>query len=337
MAAMSRISSLLAPAAFLVASLCGTVDAVAAGAPESRGEIRYPVRPVRIIVGNPAGSGTDMLARFVGAKLSERVGQQIVVDNRPGANGIIGAEFTTRAPPDGHTLMFMSTSHTMNAAAYAKLPFDPVKSFTPVMMLAAGPLVLVTHPGFPPGSVKALIELARAKPDTITYAVSGTGGINHFAGAMFARSAGVQLLNVPYKGGPPALTDVMGGQVQLMIATLAITQSHIRAGRLKALGVSTAKRTPLLPEVPVIAESGAPGYEISIWWGVLAPARVPGAIVAKLNREIADVLGQAESAKRLEADGAVPSPLASGEFGRALVAEIEKWKRVAREANIKFE
>ena len=323
---------------FWALGLCSTAPAAAAGASGNRaGETPYPVRPVRIIVGNPAGSGTDMMARFVGGKLTERLGQQIVVDNRPGANGIIGAEFTARAVPDGHTLMFMSTSHTMNAAAYAKLPFHPVKSFTPVMRLASGPLVLVTHPAFPAGSVKALIELAAAKPNTITYAVSGTGGINHFAGAMFARSAGVQLLNVPYKGGPPALTDLMGGQVQMMIATLAITQGHIRGGRLKALGVSTAQRSPLLPEVPAIAESGAPGYEISIWWGVLAPAGAPGAVVARLNREIGGVLGQADSAKRLEADGAAPAPLPSAEFVRALDAEIEKWKRVAREANIKFE
>jgi len=335
---MSRNCNRLVPAAFAAVGLCATVHVFAAVPSEGpAAETAYPVRPVRIIVGNPAGSGTDMLARFVGGKLTERVGQQIVVDNRPGANGIIGAEFTARAAPDGHTLMFMSTSHTMNAAAYAKLPFDPVKSFTPVMMLASGPLVLVTHPAFPAGSVKALIELAAAKPNTITYAVSGTGGINHFAGAMFARSAGVQLMNVPYKGGPPALTDVMGGQVQMMIATLAITQGHIRAGRLKALGVTTPKRTPLLPDVPAIAKSGAPGYEISIWWGVLAPAGVPGTIVARLNRDVAGILGQAESAKRLEADGATPSPLAGAEFARALVAEIEKWKRVAREANIRFE
>jgi len=336
---MSRILPRLIQTCLWGLSLHGAPGVSATVGPETResGEAGYPMRPVRIIVGNPAGSGTDMLARFVGGKLTERVGQQMVVDNRPGANGIIGAEFTARAAPDGYTLMFMSTSHTMNAAVYAKLPFDPVKSFTPVMMLAAGPLVLVTQPGFPAGSVKALIDLAKARPNTVTYAVSGTGGINHFAGAMFARIAGVQLLNVPYKGGPPALTDVMGGQVQLMFATLAITQSHIRAGRLKALGVSTAKRTALLPEVPAIAESGAPGYEISIWWGVLAPAGVPGAVVARLNRDIAGILGQPESAKRLEADGAVPSSMPSAEFASVLVSEIDKWKRVAREASIKFE
>ena len=294
----------------------------------------YPVRPVRIIVGPPAGSGTDMLARFVGAKLTERLGKQIVVDNRPGANGIIAAELAARAVPDGHTLLFISISHTMNAAVYHKLPFDPVKSFTPVTTLAAGPLVLVANPAFSAGSVQGLIDLARAKPNTITYAVSGTGGINHFAGALFSRIAGVRLVNVPYKGGPQALTDLMSGQVQVMFGTAAITLSHVKSGRLKALGVSSAKRTLLLPEVPTIAESGAPGYEISIWWGVLAPAGVPAAIVARLNAEISQVLGQPESAQRLAADGAVPSPSGSAEFGRMLAAEVEKWQRVAREAGI---
>jgi tripartite-type tricarboxylate transporter receptor subunit TctC len=307
----------------------------AAGAPDATAAA-YPARPIRIIVGFPAGSGTDMLARFVGGKLTERLGQQVVVDNRPGANGIIGGELVARAAPDGHTLLFMSTSHTMNAAVYA-LPFQPVASFTPVMMLGSGPLVLVAHPSFPASDVKGLIDLARAQPNTITYAVSGTGGINHFAGALFARTAGIQLIDVPYKGGPQALTDVIGGQVQVMFATLAITLNQIRAARIKALGVGSAKRTPLLPEVPTIAAAGVAGYEINIWWGVLAPAGVPAAIVAKLNAEIAAILREPDSAQRLAAEGAEPLPLPSTEFARVLAAEIEKWKRVARESKIKAE
>src|SRR5262245_55204040 len=312
----------------LAAVAAGSVDAAAA-APA------YPTRPIRIIVPNPAGSGTDMLARLVGAKLAERVGQQAVVDNRPGANGIIATEFAARSAPDGHTLLFMSTSHTMNAATYSKLPFDPVQSFTPVTLLAQGPLVLVAHPAFPPGSVRALIDLAAAKPNTITYGISGSGGINHFAGALFARVTGVQLVNVPYRGGPQALTDVMAGQVQLMFGTLAITQPQIRAGRLKALGVSAAKRTPLFPELPTIAESGAPGYEISTWWGVLAPAALPAAITARLNGEIAAILGQPDSAQRLTSEGAEPAPSSSAAFAKLLASEIERWKRVAREAKIR--
>ena len=297
----------------------------------------YPSRPVRAIVPFPAGSGTDLLARFIGSRLTERVGQQIVIDNRPGANGIIAAEATARAAPDGYTVMFMSVSHTMNAGVYARLPFDPVKSFTPLMMLAAGPLVLVANPAFPASSVKTLIDLARAKPGSITYAVSGTGGINHFAGALFARTAGVQLVNVPYKGGPQALTDVIAGQVQIMIVTLAVGQPHVRAGRLKALGVSTAKRTPLMPEVPTIAEAGLPGYEISIWWGMLAPAGLPSAVAGRLDTEIAAILAQPEAARRLEAEGAAPAAMKGPEFSRLLASEVERWRRVAREADIRAE
>jgi tripartite-type tricarboxylate transporter receptor subunit TctC len=329
-ATMKRSSSARVIAGVSALSLLAAVPAAIAAA-------TYPTRPIRAIVPFPAGSGTDLLARFIGARLTERVAQQVVVDNRPGANGIIAADATARAAPDGHTVMFMSVSHTMNAAVHGKLPFDPVKSFTPVMMLAAGPLVLVANPSFPAGSVKALIDLARAKPGSITYAVSGTGGINHFAGALFAHTAGIRLIDVPYKGGPQALTDVIAGQVQIMIATLSVSQGHVRAGRLKALGVSTAKRSPLLPDVPTIAEAGVPGYEIAIWWGMLAPAGLPGPVVARLNAEIAGILGEPETAKRLQADGAAPSPMAAAAFARVLAAEVEKWKGVAREAGIKGE
>jgi tripartite-type tricarboxylate transporter receptor subunit TctC len=316
---------------------CGLLAAAltAASAPShSQTAPAYPAKPVRIVVGFPAGSGTDMLARFVGGKFTDRVGQQVVVDNRPGANGIIAAELTAKAPPDGYTLQFMSTSHTMNAAVY-KLPFDPVKSFTPVMQLGSGPLVLVANPAFPASNAKGLIDIATAKPNTVTYAVSGTGGVNHFAGALFSRITSTQLINVPYKGGPQALTDLIGGQVQVMFGTAAITLTQVRAGRLKPLGVSTAKRSPLLPDVPTIAESGAPGYEMSIWWGVLAPAGMPSTVVDKLYSEIAAILQQADSQQRLAAEGAEPSPLSSAAFTRLLTAEVAKWQRVAREAGIK--
>jgi tripartite-type tricarboxylate transporter receptor subunit TctC len=323
---------------WLAVSVCGPCQVKAASAPESRASAApaYPTHPIRIIVGFPPGNATDMLARFVGGKLGERMGQQVVVDNRPGANGIIGADLAVKTAPDGQTLLFMSASYTMNAAL-DKLPFDPVKSFTPVMMLATGPLVLVANVSFPASSVKGLIDDAMAKPNTITYASVGAGGINHFAGALLERTAGIQLIHVPYKGGAPALTDVIAGHVQLMFGTLPLTLGHIRAGKVKALGVSGMQRTPLLPEVPTIAESGAPGYEINNWWGVLAPAGVPPAIVAKLDTEIAGILNERESARRLEGEGIVPSPLSSTAFSRVLVSEIEKWARVAREANIKAE
>jgi tripartite-type tricarboxylate transporter receptor subunit TctC len=224
----------------------------------------------------------------------------------------------------------------MNAAVY-KLPFDAVKSFTPITQLGAGPLVLVANSAFPASNVKSLIDLANAKPNTITYAISGTGGINHFAGGLFSRITGVKLVDVPYKGGAQALTDLIGGQVQIMFGTAAITLAHIRSGRMKPLGVSTPKRSTLLPDVPTLGESGAPGYAMNTWWGVLGPAGMPAGVALRLHSEIAAILAQPESAKRLEAEGAVPSPLPSIEFTRMLNAEIEKWTRVARDANIRVE
>ena len=315
----------------LVLLTLASAPAVAAGTSDT-----FPSRPLRIIVGFPPGSGTDILARYVGGKLSERVGQPVVVDNRPGANGIIAAELTAKSPPDGHTLQFMSTSHTMNAAVY-KLSFDAAKSFTPVALLGEGALALVTHPSFPAQSVKALVAQAKQKPRSITYAVSGSGGINHFAGALFSRQAGIELLDVPYRGGPQALTDVIAGQVNIMFATVAITHRQVKAGKLNALGVSTTKRAPQLPDTPTIAEAGVPGYTMSTWWGVIAPAAVPKPIVDRLNREIGAILGTAESKQRLENDGAEAATMSSADFGRLLATEVDKWKRVARESNIKAE
>jgi tripartite-type tricarboxylate transporter receptor subunit TctC len=297
----------------------------------------YPQKPIRMIVGFLPGSSNDTLARFVSGKLHDRLGQQVVVDNRPGANGNIGSDLTAKSTADGHTLLLMSVSHTMSAAVYTKLPFDPVKSFTPVAMLGAGPLVLVTHPTFAASNVRGLIEMASAKPNTLTFASAGTGGINHFGGALFSRVANVQMIHVPYKGGAPALTEVMGGQVQLMWGTMPLTLTQIRAGKAKALGVTSAKRSSLLPDTPTIAEAGAPGAEISTWWGILAPAGVPGAIITRLNNEIASILVTPESAQRLAAEGAEPWPMTSQAMGRVIDTEIAKWTRVAREANIRAE
>jgi len=297
----------------------------------------FPLRPVRIIVGFPPGSSADMLARFLAAQLTDRLGQQTIVDNRAGANGIIAGELTTKAPADGHTLLLVSTSHTMNAAVQSKLPFDPAASFAPVTMLGTGPIVLVAHPSLPANNVKALVALAKTKPGVINYAVAGTGGINHFSGALFARLAGIKLTHVPYKGGAAALTNLMAGEVETMFSTLALALRQVRAGKIKALGIGNAERSPLVPDVPTIQEAGVPGYEIMIWWGMLAPAGTPATTIVRLNSELGTILKQPELARRLAADGAMPRSSTSDEFARLLVTEIEKWKRVARDSDIRAE
>ena len=310
-------------------------NAAAAGAPDARATA-FPSKLMRILLGFPPGSSTDLMARFIATNLSEKLGQQILVDNRPGANGILAAELALKAPPDGHTMLLVSVSHTMNAAV-RKLSFDPVTSFSPITLLGSGSLVLVVHPSVPARDVKEFIALARSKPGALNYAVAGTGGVNHFAAALFGHMAKVDMTLVPYKGGAQALTEVIGGQVELMFGTMALSLRHTRAGKVRALGVTADKRSALIPEVPTIAEAGVPGYEISSWWGMVAPAGVPAAVVSRLNTEIAGVLKQPELAQRLEADGAFPAASTSEALTLRLNTEVEKWKRVARDSNIKVE
>ncbi len=317
-----------------VAAVFASAAALGLNAGAADSQAVYPGKPVRIIVAFPPASSNDMLARFVGGKLGERFGRQVVVDNRGGANGIIGTDLAAKATPDGYTLLVVSASHTMNAAVY-KLPFDPVKSFAAVSMIGAGPNMLAAHPSFPANTVRELIVLAKAKPASIAYATSGAGGINHFGGELLARMAGIELVHVPYKGGGPALIEVMGGQVPLIVCTLPLCLPQVRTGKIKALGVGGAKRTALLPDVPTIAESGAPGYEFTVWWGMLAPAGTPQPIIAKLNKEIGLILAQPESAQKLAAEGAEPKIVSPAEFARILASDTEKWIRVARESGIK--
>ena len=295
----------------------------------------YPSRPVRIIAGFPPGSSIDTLARVVGPKLNERLGQAVVIDNRPGANGIIGADLTAKATPDGHTLLMTSVSHTMSAGVYAKLPFDAVRAFSPIATVGMGPLILVANPALAANSVKELIDLAKSKPNALAYGTAGTGGINHFGAALFARMAGVQMTHVPYKGGAASLTDVMAGQVQLMWATMPLSLPQIRANRIKALGITSTKRSTLLPTVPTLAEAGVAGYEISTWWGILGPLGIPAPIVTRLNTELSGITAQPEMLQRLAAEGAEPWRLTSAQFGQHLQSEVDKWIKVARDANIR--
>lgn len=297
---------------------------------------RFPTKPIRLIVPFPPGGSNDILARVLAQKMTERLGQQTVVDNRPGADGIIGTELASRALPDGHTILIVSTSYTMNPAVH-KLPYDPIKSLVPIAQLASGPNVITTNPSLPVNSVKELIALAKAKPGQIRYASSGIGGFNHFGGELFNTLAGVKMVHIPYKGGGPAMLDVMTGQVEVNFGTLIQALPQIRSGKLKPLGVGSAKRSPLLPQIPTIAESGVPGYDGTIWWGVLGPAGIPAAIVTRLNNEIGAIVRDPDMTKRLVAEAAEPAADTPEAFGKLIVNDIGKWSRIAKQAGIRNE
>ena len=286
-----------------------------------------------MIVPFPPGGSNDILGRFMGQKLTERLGQQVVIDNRGGADGIIGTEIAAKAPPDGHTLLIISSTYSMNPAIY-KLPYDPVKSFTPISLIGTGGNVITVHPSVPVKNVKDLIALAKARPGQLRYASSGVGGFNHFGGELFKTMAGVDMIHVPYKGGGPAMIDVMSGQVEVLFSTLIQALPHIRSGKMRALGVGSEKRTPLMPDVPTIVESGVAGYDGSIWWGFLGPAGMPADIQTRLHSEVVAVLRDPESAKRLAAEAAEPAIATPDEFLKIIARDITKWISVAKQAGI---
>ena len=326
--------------AFFPLSRLGTLALLcvgaASGAVQAQDASRFPTKPIRLIVPFPPGGSNDILGRFIAQKMNERIGQQTIVDNRAGADGMIGTELASRAPADGHTLLMISISYTMNPAIH-KVPYDPVKSFAPIAQIASGPNVISSHPNFPAQNVKELIALSRkSKPGELRYATSGIGGVNHFHGELFNQMAKVKLAHIPYKGGGPSMLDVMTGQVEVVFGTLIQGLPHLRSGKLKPLGVGSAKRSPILPNVPTIAET-LPGYDGTIWWGLLAPAGVPGPIVAKLNGEVNAILREPEMAKRLTAEAAEPVISTPEAFGKLIAENIAKWGRIAKEANIRAE
>ena len=314
-----------------VASLVACVGAAAQGPDPAA---TFPNRPVRLVVPFPPGGSNDILGRFVAQHLSERLGQQVVVENRAGADGLIGTDMVARAEPDGYTLVFVSTSYTMNAAIH-KMPFDPLKSLVPVARVASGGNLIAVNPKLAANNIGELIAMAKAEPGRLRYASSGLGGFNHFGGALFNSLAGVRIEHVPYKGGGPALLDVMSGHVEIVFGTLTQALPHVRSGRLKALAVGSPKRSPLLPNLPTIAESGVPGYDGSIWWGVLARAGTAPSIVAKLNAGINSVMRDPEAVKWLESEATEPVTDTPESFARLIESELVKWKRIASEAGIR--
>jgi len=297
----------------------------------------YPTRPVRLVIPFPPGGSNDIVGRMIAAQLGDRLGQQVVVDNRGGAGGTIGTELAAKSQADGYTLLLISTAYAFNTSIYKKLPYDPVKSFVPVALLGSGPGVLVVNPALPVNSVAGLIAFAKERPGKLNNASAGVGSFQHLASELFRIQAGIQWLHVPYKGGGPAMVDLMGGQADASVGSLIQMLPHIRSGKLKALGTTGAKRSPVLPDVPTVAEAGVPGYEATNWWGFLAPAGTPPAIVERLHQEVAAVQASAETKRRFDTEGAEALQMSPAEFGAFIAAETAKWARVVKEAGISAE
>ena len=295
----------------------------------------YPNKPIRMIVPYPPGGPTDVLGRIVAQKLSESLGQQVVVENRPGASGMIGSEMVAKAAPDGYTLLTNASIHVINPSLYAKMSFDALRDFAPVSLIAQVPLILVVNPALPVKSVQELIALGKAQPNRLNFGSSGNAAAPHLAGESFKIATGIQMQHVPYKGSAPALTDLIGGQVQLIFDSMPSAMPHVKSGKIRALAVTTAKRSPTVPDLPTIAESGVPGFDISTWYGVWAPAGTPKDIVSKVAAEMAKALQQPAVRERLAALGAEPVGNTPEEFAAYCQAELAKWSRIVRESGAK--
>jgi tripartite-type tricarboxylate transporter receptor subunit TctC len=294
----------------------------------------YPTKPLRLVIPFPPGGSNDVVGRIIATGLGERLGKQVVVDNRGGAGGVLGTEVVANSTPDGYTLLVISLAHAFNPGLY-KLKYDPVKSFVPVAMLGSGVNVLCVHPSLPANTVQELISLAKEKPGQLNYASAGSGSFQHMGSELFKLMAGVDIVHVPFRGGGPAMIDVVGGHSQIIFSSLVQTMPHIRSGKLKPLGTGGTKRAPILPDVPTIAEAGVPGYEMTNWWGIVAPAGTPQSIVDRLAKEIGVVLTSPETQKVFSNEGAEVAHKTGAEFGAFIEAELAKWQRVVKEAKIK--
>jgi hypothetical protein len=297
----------------------------------------YPSKPIRLIVPFAPGGGTDITARGIAMKLTEAWGQTVVADNRAGANGTIAVDIATKSPPDGYTLTMISSSHSVNVSLYKKLSYDLIKDLSPITQATSQPYALVVHPSVAAKTVKELVALAKAKPATINYGSSGNGGLSHLSGALFSSLAGIDITHIPYKGGSPAMTDVIAGQIQMLFSTILQSQAHLKGNRLRALAVTTAKRSAGAPELPTMQEAGVAGYEVAGWYGVLAPAKTPQPVIMKLNREIVRILQTQEMKDRLAADGSEAVGNTPEQFQAHIKTEVAKWAKVVRDANIRAE
>jgi len=313
------------------------IAALAAAMPPAHAaqDAQYPTKPVRLIIPFAPGGGTDLTGRAIAQKLTEALGQTFVADNRAGANGTIGADLAAKAPPDGYTISMISSSHSVNPSLMKRLPYDLVTDLAPITQATTQPYALVVHPSVPAKSVKDLIALAKAKPGTINYGSSGTGGLSHLSGALFSHLAGIDINHVPYKGGSPALTDVIAGQIQMLFSTILQAHAHLNSGRLRPLAVTTAKRSRAMPDLPTMAEAGVKGYEVAGWYGVVAPARTPKPIVTRLNQEIVRALRLPDVGEKMSADGSEPVGSTPEQFGAHIKAEVAKWRDLIQKTGIR--
>ena len=319
------------------AVVLNAVMGICSGAAPAQTPVQYPAKAVRMIVPFPAGGSADTLARVLSQMLSGPWGQQLVVDNRPGAGGNIGADLVAKSAPDGYTLLMGTIALAISPGIYSKLPFDVHKDFQAVTMVASVPMVLVIHPSVPARSIKELIALAKARPGELTFSSAGNGTPSHLAGEMFTAATDTRLVHVPYKGGAPAVIDLLAGQVSLMLDNSLSVPGHIKAGRLRALGVSTTQRSSLLPEVPTLIEAGVPGYEFNSWFGVFAPAQTPAEVVAKLHRDIQRVLTDAGVQQKLRSQGAEPVGNTPAEFLRIFQRDIERLAKISKAAGARVD
>ncbi len=317
---------------FAGAALIALVTASSANA-----QTAYPVRPVRIIVPSSAGGGSDIIARILSPKLSERLGQQVVIENRAGAGTMIGGEVVAKSPPDGYTLLLGVSTLATNPAVFKKVPYNALTDFAPITLVLSAPNILVVHPSLPVKSLKELMWFAEARPGQLNYASAGTGTNPHLSMELFLSMAKLKIVHIPYKGSAPAMIDVVGGQVAITMATMLTGIPHVRSGRLRALGVTSAQRTAVAPDVPSIAQAGVPGYEAVQWYGILAPAHTPKEIVTRLNRDLTAILQSAEIRERFAADGGDAGGNSPEAFARYIKSETEKWARVVKSAGIKPE
>ena len=294
----------------------------------------YPAKPVRLIAPSSPGSGVDIVARFYAQKLSAQIKQQVVVENRAGAGANIGAEIAAKAPPDGYTLFMGTPAHTINPSLYRRLNYDILRDFVPISQVSSGQYVAVVHPALPVKTLQQLIALAKARPGQLNYGSAGNGNATHLAAELFRTLAGVDIVHVPYKGSGPALIDLVGGQMQIMFSNLTAALPHMKSAKLRALAVTGDKRTPIVPELPTVAESGLAGYAVVSWFGLLAPAGTPQEIITRLNSETNTAMRAPDMKERLAAEGADPMAGSATEFAALLKTEIAKWARVVRQAGI---